>query len=48
MDIKRKLRARRAYRQYERALVNASPAMRTELLAMAARQNYHGQPTFNR
>ena len=43
MDIKRKLRARRAYRQYERALVSASPAMRSELLAMAAHQNYHGQ-----
>lgn len=47
MDIKRKLRARRAYRQYERALVNASPAMRNELLAMAARQNYHGQQSYN-
>jgi hypothetical protein len=43
MDIKRKFRARRAYRQYERALVSASPAMRSELLAMAAHQNYHGQ-----
>ena len=48
MDIKRKLRARRAYRQYERALISASPAMRSELLAMAAHQNYHGQPNFNR
>lgn len=43
MDIKRKFRARRAYRQYERALVSASPAMRNELLAMAAHQNYQGQ-----
>lgn len=47
MDIKRKLRARRAYRQYERALVTASPSMRSELLAMAAHQNYHGQQSYN-
>jgi hypothetical protein len=39
-NIKQKIRARRAARQFERALDNASPAMRSELLAMAARQNY--------
>jgi hypothetical protein len=49
MDIKRKFRERRAYRQYERALGSASPAMRTELLAMAAHQNYHvQQQAYNR
>ncbi len=48
MDIKRKIRARRAYKQYERALLSASPAMRSELLAMAAHQNYHAMPHFNR
>ncbi|MEO7261197.1 MAG: hypothetical protein ABI047_08085 [Jatrophihabitantaceae bacterium] len=47
MDIKRKIRARRAYRQYERALLSASPAMRNELLAMAAHQNYHGQTSYS-
>ena len=47
MDIKRKLRARRAYRQYERALLSASPAMRSELLAMAAHQNFN-QQSYNR
>ncbi len=46
MGIKQKFQARRAYRQYERALVSASPAMRSELVAMAARQNY-GQPNFH-
>ena len=48
MDIKRKLRARRAYRQYERAVLSASPAMRSELLAMAAHQNYYQHQTYNR
>ena len=48
MDIKRKLRARRAYRQYERALLSASPEMRNELLAMAAHQNYHQHQAFHR
>ena len=38
-SIKQKIRARRAVRQFERALDTASPAMRTELIAMAARQN---------
>jgi len=47
MDIKRKLRARRAYRQYERALLSASPSMRSELVAMAAHQNYSSQRSFN-
>ncbi|MDQ1744163.1 MAG: hypothetical protein QOE23_2502 [Pseudonocardiales bacterium] len=47
MDIKRKFRARRAYRQYERALLSASPTMRSELVAMAAHQNYSGQRSFN-
>ncbi|MDQ1722675.1 MAG: hypothetical protein QOI26_2409 [Pseudonocardiales bacterium] len=47
MDIKRKFRARRAYRQYERALLSASPSMRSELLAMAAHQNYHAQQSYN-
>jgi hypothetical protein len=46
MSIKQKFQARRAYRQYERALLTASPAMRSELLAMAARQNYN-QQSFN-
>lgn len=36
-----KIRARREYRQYERALLTATPAMRTELIAMAAHQNYN-------
>jgi hypothetical protein len=48
MDIKRKLRERRAYRRYERALRSASPAMRSELLAIAAHQNYHQHQAFNR
>jgi hypothetical protein len=37
--IKQKIRARRAVRQFERALETASPAMRNELIAMSARQN---------
>ena len=48
MGIKQKIRERRAYRQYERALISASPAMRSELLAMATRQNYHQHQAFNR
>ncbi|HEY2044522.1 MAG TPA: hypothetical protein VGH11_17735 [Jatrophihabitans sp.] len=39
-NIKQKLRHRRSVRQFERALDSASPAMRTELMAMAARQNF--------
>jgi len=40
MSIKQKIRARRSVRQFARALDSASPAMRNELLAMAARQNF--------
>ncbi|MGI8665768.1 MAG: hypothetical protein ACR2N4_07040 [Jatrophihabitans sp.] len=46
-NFTQKIRARRASRQYERALVSASPAMRSELLALAAHQNY-GQQSYNR
>ncbi|MGX7681980.1 hypothetical protein ACSMXN_24105 [Jatrophihabitans sp. DSM 45814] len=38
-NIKQKLRSRRNVRQFERALDSASPAMRSELIALAARQN---------
>ena len=41
MSIKQKIRHRRSVRQFERALDQASPAMRHELIALAARQNYH-------
>jgi hypothetical protein len=41
MSIKQKIRKRRAVRQFERALDSASPAMRHELIALAARQNWH-------
>lgn len=37
--IQQKLRARRANREFMRALDTASPSMRSELIAMAARQN---------
>ncbi|HEX2904116.1 MAG TPA: hypothetical protein VHO01_11730 [Jatrophihabitans sp.] len=40
-SIKQKIRAHREYRQFERALQVASPAMRNELIAMAAHQNYN-------
>jgi hypothetical protein len=40
-SIKQKYRARRAVRQFERALASASPAMRSELIAIASRQNFH-------
>jgi hypothetical protein len=40
-NIKQKIRAHREYRQFERALRIASPTMRTELIAMAAHQNYN-------
>jgi hypothetical protein len=40
-SLKQKMRARRAVRQYERALENASPAMRNELIAMAAHQGFN-------
>lgn len=38
--IKQKLRQRRQARAFERALHDASPSMQSELLAMAARQNF--------
>lgn len=38
--IARKLRQRRDALAFERVLSNASPAMRSELVAMAQRQNY--------
>jgi hypothetical protein len=38
-SIKQKLRHRRAVRQFERALENASPSMRNELIALSARQH---------
>jgi hypothetical protein len=37
--ISRRLRQRRDGREFDRALRNASPAMRQELLAAAARQS---------
>jgi hypothetical protein len=37
--ISRKIRARRTAREFERALADATPAMRQELFAAAARQN---------
>ena len=39
-NLRQKLRNRRQIRQFERAFVTASPAMRNELTALAARQNY--------
>jgi len=39
--FRQKIRAHRQYRQFERALQVASPAMRSELIAMAAHQNYN-------
>ncbi|MCW2542114.1 MAG: hypothetical protein JWN95_3839 [Frankiales bacterium] len=38
-NLKQKLRQRRAVRQFERVLESASPAMRSDLLAAAARQD---------
>ena len=35
-----KMRQRRETRAYQRILDSASPSMRTELIAMAQRQNY--------
>lgn len=40
-NFKQKIRAHREYRQFERALRASSPAMRNELIAMAAHQNYN-------
>ena len=39
-NLKQKIRARRAAREFQRALDTATPNMRTELLAMASRQNF--------
>jgi hypothetical protein len=39
--IARKLRQRRNNRQFERALRNAPPSMRQELIAAASRTGYH-------
>ena len=38
--ITRKMRQRRDNREFERALRNASPSMRQELYAVAARQGF--------
>jgi hypothetical protein len=38
--IARKMRQRRDNREFERAMRNASPAMRQELTAAAARQGF--------
>lgn len=38
--LKQRLRQRRQVRAFQRALDNASPSMRNELLALAARQNF--------
>ena len=40
-NFRQKIRAHREYRQFERALRAASPAMRTELMALSAHQNYY-------
>ncbi len=39
--LTRKLRQRRQYREFDRALQSASPAMQQELLAAATRQQLH-------
>jgi hypothetical protein len=39
-SLARKIRARRNLRDFDRALRNASPAMRQELYAAAARQSF--------
>ncbi len=38
--VTRKLKQRRTEREFERAVRNASPSMRRELLAAAARDEY--------
>jgi hypothetical protein len=40
-NIKQKIRSRRAARQFDRALQDASPSMRNELIAIASRQNFN-------
>ncbi|MEO9140171.1 MAG: hypothetical protein ABI345_14035 [Jatrophihabitans sp.] len=42
-NIARKMRARRQYREFNRAVVNASPSMQQELFAAATRSGYRGQ-----
>jgi hypothetical protein len=39
-NLARKLRQRRNIREFDRAVRNASPAMRQELFAAAARQGF--------
>jgi hypothetical protein len=39
-SLARKIRNRRQMREFDRALRNASPTMRQELFAAAARQDY--------
>lgn len=39
-SLTRKIRSRRRLRDFDRALRNASPSMRQELYAAAARQDY--------
>lgn len=40
-NLKQRIRAHREYRQFEHAMRTASPAMRNELRAIAAHQNYN-------
>ena len=40
-SFRQKIRAHREYRQFERALRAASPAMRTELMALSAHHTYN-------
>jgi len=42
-NIRQKLHTRRAVRRFERALNDASPAMRNELVAIASRQDISGR-----
>jgi hypothetical protein len=40
-SLKQKIRNRRNSREFNRALQDASPAMRSELIAIASRQNFN-------
>jgi hypothetical protein len=40
-NLRQKIRAHREYLQFERALRTASPAMRSELMALSAHQSYN-------
>ena len=40
-NLKQKIRNRRASRQFDRALQDASPSMRKELIAIASRQDFN-------